>query len=199
MQSSIYRYLSLVLLLVATPLALADGAPQLTLSVVTNNGAPETVLNFSNPQAPNYMRCGPTDFPDNPPRPFMGADGHVWLWASNSDSTGTSGTYGSYIRKLNDDLSGPLANASQCTVAFTYTPNIPSNTDELTSVASYTNLLWPVEFWSNGQTGRDFQLTVLIHNEFHGQQLTDCPSGSLAGCWYANVIAGQWDQQKQAN
>lgn len=182
----------------AAPVLQISLAPQATL---------QTVFNFSNPSNPNWVRCGDIntadfshDFPDNPIRPFMGADGNVWLWASNSaalcseNDALSPACYGSYIKEANADISGPAPGVNQCHVGFQYTPVTPTISPPPTeeqSLASLNNLHWLLEFWVQG-VGRSFQAMAVIQNDFHGQELDNC-QGNLNVCRYTNLVSGSWN------
>ena len=187
-------------------------APVLSIQAAATTYA--TVFDFSDSSdTTNFVRCNSScvgidhcvlaghDFPDNPPRPFLGPDGNVWLWASNSQALATSisGGYGSYIKEANADLSGPASGVNQCKVGFQYTPVTPVNdgSNEQQSLASLNNQHWLLEFWAQG-IGRSFQAMAMIQNDFHGQSLPDCAGyASLTYCRYTNLIAGTWSNQQQ--
>ena len=190
----------------------ANAVPLLQISVAPGVTNYTTVFDFSNPNASNFVRCGTSctgighcvlaghDFPDNPPRPFLGPDGNVWLWANNSQALcndpSDSACYGSYIKEASTDLSGPAPGVNQCNVGFQYTPVTPTDANETASLASLNNQHWLIEFWAQG-VGRSFQAMAVIQNDFHGQDLTDCAAyGSISFCRYTNLIAGTWSNQQ---
>ena len=183
------------------------------LSIQPAAAAYSTVFNFSDPNAPNFVRCnasctadgiigpctiGGNDFPDNPPRPFPGPDGNMWLWANNSQALSinlATPIYGSYIKEASADLSGPVSSTfNQCQVGFQYTPvnatDGPPST-ELASLASLNNQHWLMEFWAQG-VARSFQATVMIQNDFRFDELADCASHDISNCRYTNLVSGSW-------
>lgn len=198
---------AVVLLLGAVFFTVAPAAaPVLQIGLATGAQL-QTVFDFTNSSdTTKWVRCGSAtgenyshDFPDNPIRPFIGPDGNVWLWASNSAALCTEGQaltpacYGSYIKEANADLSGPALGVDQCRVGFRYSPITPSDGNEQASLASLNNLHWLLEFWAAG-VGRSFQATAIIQNDFHGEDLSDCGSTGLGGCRYTNLVTGSWSQ-----
>ena len=213
MSVSIKKYLLIVGLFIAT----ASHAAAPVLSIQSAATTYTTVFNFSDPNAPNFVRCnascapispapctiGGHDFPDNPPRPFPGPDGNMWLWASNSEAPSINiaePSYGSYIKEANADLSGPAAVVSQCQIGFQYTPvnatDGPPST-VMASLASLNNQHWLMEFWAQG-VGRNFQATAMIQNDFRFDNLMDCPApyNNLSDCRYTNLVSGAWSNQQ---
>lgn len=190
---------SCIMVYAATPVLQIGLAPNADLQMV---------FDFTNANdTEHWVRCGAAtgstfsqDFPDNPIRPFIGPDGNVWLWASNSRAlpTSLSDGYGSYIKEANADISGPAPGVDQCRVGFEYTPVTPAIGNEPQSLASLNNLHWLLEFWVNGGTGRNFQAMAVIQNDFHGDGLEDgCGSSAgigigIGACRYTNLVAGSW-------
>jgi hypothetical protein len=172
----------------------AFAAPELTLSIVDPSSPPEIALNFSFPNQPNFLRCSDFDFPDNRPRAMIGPDGNVWMWANNSAAYRKRGYKGGFFKFGGTSLNEPFAGGA-CLPAFVYLSNDPTDENETESAASYNNRLWLAEF----QVSKNpyYRIDAILHNEFHGESLTDCMSHDEKDCWYSNNIAGVWDNTVQ--
>lgn len=124
----------------------------------------------------NQWQRGMLDFPDEPARAFIGADGKVQLLATNSHglyrSIGGSTLDTPFKRDCNPILTSQYQNIGPT--------SLPSQ---------YENQVWIWSIWADEAT-RGQQVYALVHNEFHAElNPRYCSSTDKNKCWYSTIIS----------
>ncbi len=140
-------------------------------------GTPETIFHYESDHCKvhyNEWQQGKFDFSDEPARAFIGSDGKVQLYITNSHglyrSIGGTSLNSVFHRDCHPVLSSDYQNIG-----------LHSHPSQL------TNQLW---FWALWKDPKSQNIYALVHNEFHGEKNPRyCSGKDKNNCWYSNLIA----------